>query len=144
MTRDERTVLIATAGLVLTAVGALLPWARIGGRNRSGLATADTFIALGNASLPDIVTWVGRWWYLPAVLALVAWATTFASSHWASRSAGIASIVIRLAMWWIFVWAGGRYDVLSTRLSGPILATVGMMVIGYSCSRPRASLLRRP
>ena len=137
-------MLIATLGLILTAIGALLPWARIGGRNRSGLKTADTFITLGNASLPDLVVWVGRWWYLPAVLALVAWATTFASSHWVLRAAGLGSVALGLTMWWIFVWGGARYDVLATRLSGPILATAGLVVIGYSCSRRRDSLLRRP
>jgi hypothetical protein len=70
--RDERNAIVATIGLAIAALGAFSPWARIGGRNRSGFNTADTFISLADGALPDQVAWVGRWWYLPAFLAFIA------------------------------------------------------------------------
>ena len=81
MNRDERNAIVATIGLAIAALGAFSPWARIGGRNRSGFNTADTFISLADGALPDQVAWVGRWWYLPAFRAFIAWATTFAAGH---------------------------------------------------------------
>lgn len=142
MNREERTVLIATIGLVLTASGLFLPWARVGGRNRSGLNTADTFINLASGALPDAIAWVGRWWYLPAFLAVIAWATTFARSHWALRTIGVAFALVSAAMWWLFVWAGQRYNVLNVKLLGPIVATLGLAAIGYACGQQRQSMLR--
>jgi len=57
----ERNALLGTAALVVVAVGTFLPWARIGGRNRNGFSTADTFIRLADGALPDQIAWVGRW-----------------------------------------------------------------------------------
>lgn len=134
--------MVATAGLGIGAVGAFLPWARIGGRNRSGFNTADTFIALSRGAVPDQVAWVGRWWYLPTVLALAAWASVFLAGSTVVRAAGVALLVIGLIMWWLFVWAGDHYGVLDTQIVGPLVATVGFVAIGDSCRRRRRSLLR--
>ena len=142
MTPAERNALTATAGLAVAGIGTFLPWARIGGRNRSGFNTADTFISLADGALPDIIAWVGRWWYVPAFLAFVAWATTFVAGHTALRIAGPALTVLSLAMWWLFVWAGRHYGVLDTQLTGPLVATVGLLVIGYACSRHRESIVK--
>lgn len=140
MQENERNVVIATAGLAVTAVGAFLPWARIGGRNRSGFNTADTFIGLAKP-LPDVIAWVGRWWYLPALLALLTWGSTFFKGRASLRVLGVVFVVIALAMWWLFVWAGRHYGVLNTKLSGPIVATFGLLTLAYAGSRRRASLL---
>ena len=142
MTRDERNAVVATVGLAVAALGAFLPWARIGGRNRSGFNTADTFIALADGALPDQVAWIGRWWYLPAFLAVLAWATTFAAGHVVLRTIGVGLIVIGLAMWWVFVWAGENYNLLDMQLVGPLIATAGFGVIAGSCIRRRGSILR--
>jgi len=142
MNVDEKNVLAATIGLVITAVGAFLPWARIGGRSRSGLNTADTFISLANGALPDIIAWVGRWWYLPAGLAFLAWGTTFVRGRWATRLIGVVMIMLGLIMWWLFVWAGARYNVLTVKLIGPVVCTIGMVILAYACSRQRGSMLR--
>lgn len=142
MHANERNVVIATAGLAVTALGAFLPWARIGGRNRSGFNTADTFIALARP-LPDVIAWVGRWWYLPALFAVLCWGSTFFKGRMTLRILGVTLVVIALAMWWLFVWAGRHYGVLNTKLSGPIVATLGLVTLGYACSRRRTSLLSR-
>lgn len=142
MNHEERNVLVATVGLAATAVGTFLPWARIGGRSRSGFNTADTFISLAAGALPDQVAWVGRWWYLPAFLAFAAWATTFLRGHIALRTAGVLCVVASIAMWWTFVWAGRHYNVLNTQYVGPALATVGLLTIGFACTRRRESMLR--
>lgn len=142
MNHEERNTLIATSGLALAAVGAFLPWARIGGRNRSGFNTADTFISLADGALPDQIEWVGRWWYVPAFLALAVWATAFAAGHLAMRIGSVLVITIGLIMWWLFVWAGDHYDLLDMQLVGPIVATIGFVVIGFACSRRRRSILR--
>lgn len=142
MNRDERNVVVATVGLALAALGAFLPWARIGGRNRSGFNTADTFISLADGALPDQVAWVGRWWYLPALLALIAWATTFLAGRAALRVLGIVLVAVGLIMWWLFVWAGENYNLLDMQLVGPIVATVGFAILAQSCARTRGSLLR--
>lgn len=141
MTSDERVVATASLGLVITAVGAFLPWARIGGRNRSGFNTADTFIGLADGVLPDVIAWVGRWWYAPAFLVVVAWATTFVRGRRAVRIAGTASTALALAMWWLFIWAGANWNVLNVELLGPIVATAGGIAVGWACSRPRGGLL---
>jgi len=141
MNPAERNALMATAGLVLAAIGTFLPWARIGGRNRSGFNTADTFIALAEGALPDAVAWVGRWWYLPALLSVIAWATTFLRSSRTTRAVGVSLILISLAMWWLFVWAGRNYNVLDTKLLGPLVATVGLLTVGYCCTRRRTSIV---
>lgn len=140
MKPNEGNVAIATLGLAVTALGAFLPWARIGGRNRSGFNTADTFIGLAKP-LPDAVAWVGRWWYLPALLAVLAWGFTFFTGRVALRIVGVALVIIALAMWWLFVWAGRNYGVLNTQLSGPIVATIGLLIIGYATSHRRTSLV---
>lgn len=142
MNHAERNALIATLGLGLAAVGAFLPWARIGGRNRSGFNTADTFISLADGALPDQVAWVGRWWYVPAFLAFAAWATTFAAGHVVLRVAGGLLIAVGLLMWWLFVWAGENYNLLDMQLIGPTIATVGFAIVGYACNRRRSSILR--
>jgi len=144
LNHEERNALLATIGLAATALGAFLPWARIGGRSRSGFNTADTFISLAAGALPDQVGWVGRWWYLPAFLAFVAWATTFVRGRTAVRILGVVCVVVALAMWWTFVWAGRRYNVLNTLYVGPALATVGLLTIGTACARHRQSILRQP
>jgi hypothetical protein len=144
VTRDEKTLAIATAGLVLAALGAFLPWARIGGRNRSGFATADTFISLSDGALPDVIAWVGRWWYLPAFLAILAWLTVLAHGHVSVRAIGVASIAIAVAMWWLFVWGGSHWGVVNIELTGPIVATTGMLIVGLACGRRRRSVLSRP
>ena len=141
MNRDERNAVVATVGLAVAALGAFLPWARIGGRNRSGFNTADTFISLADGALPDQGAWVGRWWYVPAFLAFIAWATTFAAGHRTVRALGIAVVSVGLAMWWLFYWAGENYKLLDMQLLGPIIATVGFATIGYACSRRRGSTL---
>ena len=141
MQANERNVAIATTGLAVTALGAFLPWARIGGRNRSGFNTADTFIGLAKP-LPDIIAWIGRWWYLPALLVVLAWGSTFFKGRLALRILGVTLVAIALAMWWLFVWAGRNYGVLNTQLSGPIVATIGLLMVGYATSRRRTSLLQ--
>ena len=144
MTSDERLVSAASVGLVIAGLGAFLPWARIGGRNRSGFDTADTFIALADGALPDAIAWVGRWWYAPAFLAVVAWATVFARGSRLLRRMGVASVGAALTMWWLFVWSGNRWDVLQVKLAGPLVATAGLVVIGVACTRHRSGLLARP
>lgn len=141
MTSDERNAVVATVGLAIAALGAFLPWARIGGRNRSGFNTADTFISLADGALPDQIAWVGRWWYLPAFLAFIAWATVFVAGRTALRVAGISALVVGLIMWWLFFWAGERYNLLDMQLVGPSIATVGFVVIAASCARRRGSIL---
>lgn len=141
MNPDERNALVATVGLALTGLGAFLPWARIGGRNRSGFNTADTFLSLARGPLPDIVSWVGRWWYLPAFLAFLAWASTFFRGRLAVRIVGVGCALIGAIMWWLFVWAGQRYNVLNTQLMGPIVASLGLATLVYACSRVRGSVV---
>ncbi len=141
MNHEERNALIATVGLTLAAFGAFLPWARIGGRNRSGFNTADTFISLSQGALPDQVAWVGRWWYVPAFIAVIAWASVFVSGHIAVRITSTTLIIVGLAMWWLFVWAGERYDLLDIQLLGPSVATVGFVCIAHACRRRRRSIL---
>jgi len=138
---EERLVAVATSGLLVTGIGAFLPWARIGGRNRSGFNTADTFLSLAAGVLPDALNWIGRWWYVPAFLAFIAWATTFLRGHVALRVAGVTCVLLAGAMWWLFVWAGHNYNVLKVQLIGPIVATFGLLTLGYACSRRRDSLL---
>lgn len=140
MQANERNVVIATIGLGAIALGAFLPWARIGGRNRSGFNTADTFIGLAGP-LPDAIAWVGRWWYLPALLAVLAWGLTFFSGRLAVRIVGVALVVVALVMWWLFVWAGRHYDVLNTQFTGPIVATAGLLTVGYASTRRRGSVI---
>ena len=142
MTRNERLFGIGTTGLAFAALGAFLPWARVGGRNRSGFSTADTFISLSTGALPDALAWVGRWWYAPAFLALAAWATLFATAHWAMRAAGVMAVAVALTMWWLFVWAGENWGVLDTQLIGPVVSTVGLVTIGAVCAIRQSSVLR--
>jgi len=139
---EERLVAFATIGLIVAAVGAFLPWARFGGRPRSGFATADTFIRLSNGALPDQLAWVGQWWYLPAVLSFGAWASVVVRGSATARVAGVVATVASLIMWWLFVWAGANYNVLDVRLIGPLVASLGVIVIGGCCSQKRNSLLR--
>ena len=141
MNHEERNALIATIGLAIAAFGAFLPWARIGGRNRSGFNTADTFISLSEGALPDQIAWVGRWWYAPAFLAFISWATAFLAGRRATRAAALVFLVVGLIMWWLFVWAGENYNLLDMQLVGPIIATTGFLVLGYACGRRRKSIL---
>lgn len=143
VTSDERLVATATLGLIVAACGTLLPWARIGGRNRSGFSTADTFIGLADGILPDAIAWVGRWWYAPAFLVVLAWATVFGRGRPSVRIVGVACIALALMMWWLFIWAGANWNVLQTRLLGPIVATAGLTIVGWACWRPRSGLLER-
>lgn len=140
MQPNERNVVVATVGLAATAVGAFLPWARIGGRNRSGFNTADTFIGLAKP-LPDAIAWVGRWWYLPALLAVLVWGSTFFKGRMGLRIVAVVLVVVALVMWWLFVWAGRHYGLLNTQFLGPVIATAGLLILGYASSRRRASLL---
>lgn len=142
MNHTERNALVATLGLLTVGLGAFLPWARIGGRNRSGFNTADTFIGLADGALPDIIAWVGRWWYLPAFLLLICWGSTFFGGATPLRIVGPLLTMIALVMWWLFIWAGRHYGVLDTRLLGPGVATVGAAIIGYSCTVQRGSIVR--
>ena len=142
MSPEERLAGAATLGLLVTAVGAFLPWARIGGRPRSGFSTADTFIGLAEGALPDAVAWVGRWWYAPAVLVVIAWASVFARGSRAARIGGCSACVLGLAMWWLYVWAGERYDVVNVRYLGPVVASIGIVTLAGCCARRRHSLLR--
>lgn len=144
VTNEERTVATSTIGLAIATIGAFLPWSRIGGRARSGFSTADTFIGLSEGVLPDVIAWVGRWWYVPAFLAVIAWATAFVSGRTVTRVAGILLVVLALAMWWLFVWAGYNWGVLDVRLIGPVVSSAGLAVIAWACGRPRGSLLRGP
>lgn len=143
MRPNERNALVATVGLAIAAVGAFLPWARIGGRNRSGFSTADTFIGLSQGLLPDAIAWVGRWWYLPAFLTVVAWCLTFVAGRGAIRIIGVALIIIALAMWWIFVWAGNHWNVLNVSLTGPVVSSLGLLVVAWCVGQRRESLLKR-
>jgi len=140
MRANERNVAIATVGLVVTAIGTFLPWARIGGRNRSGFDTADTFIGLAKP-LPDAVAWIGRWWYLPVLLAIVIWASTFVKGTRPLRVLAVLLAIIAVVMWWMFIWAGRHYDVLDTRVVGPIVSTLGITVIAVSAAQQRESLV---
>lgn len=142
MSADERNVVVATIGLAVAAVGAFLPWARIGGRNRSGFNTADTFISLADGALPDQIAWVGRWWYAPAFLCLLAWASVFLAGSLAVRIGGVVLLLVGLTMWWLFVWAGEHYGLLDMQLLGPIVATLGLVIVGAACATRRRSLLR--
>ena len=142
MTRDERNAITATVGLAIAALGAFLPWARIGGRNRSGFNTADTFISLADGALPDQVAWVGRWWYLPAFLAFVAWSTVFVSGRTMLRASSSALLGIGLIMWWLFFWAAEHYNLLDMQLVGPVVATLGFVIIAVACARRRGSILK--
>lgn len=141
MTSEERNAAVATVGLAVAALGAFLPWARIGGRNRSGFNTADTFISLADGVLPDQVAWVGRWWYLPAFLAFIAWATVFGASRMTLRVLGVGVLVVGLIMWWLFFWAGEHYNLLDMRVVGPVVSTVGFAIVGSSCARSRRSII---
>jgi len=143
MQPNERNVVIATLGLVVAAVGAFLPWARIGGRSRSGFSTADTFIGLSRGVLPDAIGWVGRWWYLPAFLAVISWGLTFVGGRLATRIVGVTLIVMALAMWWVFVWAANRWNVLDVSLLGPVVSSLGLIVVARSTGRRRLSLISR-
>lgn len=134
---------MATCGVITAAVGTFLPWARIGGRNRSGYDTADTFISLADGALPDAIAWIGRWWYLPAFLVMLAWATTLARGDVALRIVGAVVVALALLMWWIFVWAGDNYGVLKIRLIGPIVTTLGAVIVGVACASKRSSVLAR-
>lgn len=134
--------MLGTAGLIVVAVGAFLPWARIGGRNRSGFSTADTFIRLADGVLPNQIAWVGRWWYLPAFLIIAAWVTLFFAGRAWLRTLGVILLTISLAMWWLFVWAGRNYQILDSQFVGPVVATVGIVVIGFACVQPRASIVQ--
>jgi len=140
MRANERNVAIATVGLVVTAIGTFLPWARIGGRNPSGFDTADTFIGLAKP-LPDVVAWIGRWWYLPVLLAIVIWASTFVKGTRPLRVLAVLLAIIAVVMWWMFIWAGRHYDVLDTRVVGPIVSTLGITVIAVSAAQQRESLV---
>ena len=142
MQSNERNVVVATCGLAITAAGAFLPWARIGGRSRSGFNTADTFLGLAGP-LPDVIAWVGRWWYLPALLAVVVWVSTFFSGRMVLRITGVVFMIVALTMWWLFVWAGRNWGVLNTQLWGPMVATIGLVILAYASSRPRQSLVAR-
>jgi len=135
-------ILGASLGLAITATGTFLPWARIGGRNRSGFSTADTFISLADRALPSEIAWVGRWWYLPTVLAVAAWASTFVNGTPPIRLCAGAMIGCCLAMWWLFCWAGSHYNLLDMNLVGPLVATVGLSIIAASSMRSHGSLLR--
>lgn len=139
---DEKNVIFGTLGLLVGGVGAFLPWARIGGRNRSGFNTADTFISLADGALPDAVAWVGRWWYAPTVLALGAWSTTFIHASRAVRVAAALLLAVGIAMWWLFYWAGQHYGLLDMQLAGPVIATLGFVVIGAATTRAHGSILR--
>lgn len=141
MTREERLAALATLGLVIGAVGTFLPWARIGGRARSGYSTADLFVGLGSGELPDIISWVGRWWYLPVILILLAWASVFLGGSRTLRVVSAFLVVLALAMWWVFVWAGGNWSVFDVRWIGPIVATVGAIVVAGAAGSKRESLL---
>ena len=143
MLPNERNVVLATSGLLIAAVGAFLPWARIGGRSRSGFSTADTFIGLSRGVLPDAIAWVGRWWYLPAFLAVVAWGLTFVAGRLATRIVGVLLIALAIAMWWVFVWAGNHWRVLDVSLVGPVVSSLGLILVAWCTSQRRESLLKR-
>lgn len=142
MAHEERNALIATLGLIIAAVGTFLPWARIGGRNRSGYETADTFIGIADGALPDQIAWIGRWWYLPAFCVLVAWGSSFFRGTRPLRLVAVLLTALALTMWWLFTWAGENYNVLDSQLVGPIVTTVGAIVIALACSRRRSSIVR--
>lgn len=142
MNRDERNAALATIGLATAALGALLPWARIGGRNRSGFNTADTFVSLADGALPDQLAWVGRWWYLPAFLAFISWATVFVAGRAVLRGIGVGVIGVGLIMWWLFYGVGENYNLLNMQLIGPLVATVGFITIAVACGRQRGSIIK--
>lgn len=134
-------MIAATGGLIVVAVGTFLPWARIGGRNRSGFATADVFIGLGSSSLPDVLSWVGRWWYLPAFLLLAVWLSVLFAGSRALRIGSSILVVVALAMWWLFVWAGWNWSVINVVWIGPTVTTIGALVLARSAVSRRQSLL---
>lgn len=131
----------ATGGLVLTVVGMFLSWSRIGGRSRSGFETADVAFALSDGGVPDIVEWVGRWWYAPPALLLVAWALTFAAGNLPVRALGAILSIVAIVLWSAFLWAGGNYGLFTIRWLGPIVSLCGALVIAGFGVLPRRSVL---
>ena len=140
---DRAVVAVAGAsgGLALTVFGMFLSWSRIGGRNRSGFETADVAFALSDGGLPDIVEWIGRWWYAPPALLLVAWALTFASGNVMVRILGAFLSLVAVVLWAAFVWAGGNYGLFTIRWFGPIISLCGAFLIGGFGTLPRRSVL---
>lgn len=139
MNSSDKTIALASVGLVATAVGTFLPWSRIGGRDRSGYDTADTFISLASGVLPDALAWVGRWWYVPTFFAVVLWVLAFFDGRRAVRVGAIVLTVLSLTMWWLFVWAGHSYDVLNVKLFGPMVSTVGVGLLLVAALRQRSA-----
>ncbi len=131
----------ATGGLVLTVIGMLLPWSRIGGRNRSGFETADVAFALADGGLPDLVEWIGRFWYGPAALLLVVWALVFLAGTGLVRTVGVVLTLLAIVMWGVFAWAGGHYGIFTTRWLGPMVSVAGACIIGGFGLLSRRSVL---
>lgn len=131
----------ASGGLALTVVGMFLSWSRIGGRNRSGFETADVAFALSDGGVPDIVEWVGRWWYAPPAMLLVAWALTFAASNLPVRALGVVLSLLAVVLWVAFVWAGDNYGLFTIQWFGPIVSLCGALMIAGFGTLPRRSVL---
>lgn len=144
MNRSEQTIVLAVAGLGVAGVGTFLPWARIGGRNRSGYDTADTFISLAAGVLPDVVAWVGRAWYAPALLTIALFALAFLASSRPRQVVASGLAAVSLTLWWSFVWAGNHYGVLNVKLAGPIVSTVGVLVLLAVILRPHTAVFAYP
>ncbi len=129
---STKRAIVATCGLVLAAVGTFLPWARIGGRTRSGYDTADTFVALGSGELPALIAWIGRWWYTPAFLIVFAWCLVVASGRRWHRLVGVGLVLVAALLWWVFVYGADRWGRLAMNLSGPTVASAGAALIATS------------
>lgn len=131
----------ASGGLALTVIGMFLSWSRIGGRIRSGFETADVAFALSDGGVPDIVEWIGRWWYAPPALLLVAWALTFAAGNVVVRILGVILSGVAIVLWVAFVWAGNNYGLFTVQWLGPIVSLCGALIITGFGALPRRSVL---
>lgn len=124
-------------GLLLAAVGTLLPWATVATRSRTGFSTAELLLSVADAGAPDAFLALGALWYASAAATIAAWVFATLGTSRRLRRLGLWSGAVGALGWLVFgAWALVE-DRLDIRGGGWALTTLGTATIAVTIWRRR-------
>lgn len=133
-------VIVVHIGLIIVAVGSLLPWVTIGGRERSGPGLANASLGLADLGFETLLSGFGYGWYAIPIAGLIAWVSLWRQFPPApdTATATFAAILLVAALFFGVVvirgpFAGSHIGVVIT-LIGAAVAFVGCR---YPLARPK-------
>lgn len=116
--------------IIVLALSAVLPWLRVAGRTRSGLASAELLVSLASAGAPEGLRVLGALWYLGAFVALLTWgAAAIGIADWHVLGAGVGLVIVT-GCWAGFVVWSANDDRILVEWAGPIAGLAGVAMLG--------------